>query len=279
MKYTIKFLILTLLFFTLFKPTKLVAQNPILWYKDWSVSGELGLSYFFGDVNDNHNRISNNTPLSSFYWDNKEFMSSITLAKQMDRFWGVRLHLLYGNLAGTNDNIRVSFNGKVFESDIDVTFNFIDMIFKRPEKTKFKYYAFVGLGISKYRAVSSVMNTGKFINQVGYQDSGRFVSKLNTDALMSFGLGIKYNLNKQCFFTFETSLRYINTDILDAYSSSSSKVEGFGFMSIGFGYKFDFRIWKGSNGDSWQKSKGKKNDPRNSGMNNNKKTRLRNKWK
>ena len=201
MKYILKLLIIFTLI-TLIKPSKLNAQEGMLWGKDWSVSGEVGLDYFFGDGSDSHNRIYNNSPLSSFYWENKGFMASITLAKQLDRYWGLRMHFLYGSLSGSNDNIKITFTGKVFASDMDVTFNFIDLIFKRPEKAKYKYYAFAGFGITGFRSISRVMGTGNYINEVGYQDTGRSVSNLNTQGLLTMGLGVKYNLNKKMFLHF-----------------------------------------------------------------------------
>ena len=278
MKYCNKLLIV--IFCTILIPTtKLYSQESFLWSKDWAISGELGLDYYFGDASDNHNRIYNNSPLSSFYWDNKEFMSSITLSKQVNRLWSVRGHLSYGNLSGSNDNIKVAFTGKVYTSEMDLTFNFIDAIFSLPEKSRFKYYAFMGLGLTKLRAESYSMVTGKPLFYEGYNSSKSGLFKYTTEGMVAMGLGVKYNMDRKFFFTFETSLKYVNTDKLDAYKSTYTKLEGMGFMSIGLGYKFDLNFSSGSNSDNWDKAKGKKMDPRNSGMNNKKKTRLRNRWK
>ncbi len=180
MKYNTKILIILILL-NLLSHTNVICQGNQNWGSDWSVSGQIGLDYFYGDANDNHNRIYKNSPFSSFYWDNKNFMTSITLAKQLNRYLEIRGHLLYGTLTGSNEDIKVSFKGTVYSGDMDITFNFADVIFKRPEKAKFKYYAFMGIGLAKYRAISRNMITNKYISEVSYADSTRLIKIQRTN--------------------------------------------------------------------------------------------------
>jgi hypothetical protein len=78
-------------------------------------------------------------------------------------------------------------------------------------------------------------------------------------------------------FNYETSLNYLNTDKLDALISDVTKLEGYGYMSFGCVYKFNFNIRTKNN--LWKSSSGTNNRPHNSGVNNKKKRKLHNKWK
>ena len=60
MKYCNKLLIV--IFCTiLIPPTKLYSQESFLWSKDWAISGELGLDYYFGTGSTKFVSIDNNS--------------------------------------------------------------------------------------------------------------------------------------------------------------------------------------------------------------------------
>ena len=247
----------------------------------WGVGANFGLNYFYGDVNDDEGRIWNNTPLSSFYYTDKNIMGSLCLSKTISQIWGVRGHFTFGHLSGNNEKTNMYFKGTVYTFDMDVTFQYLDYFLKRPESCKFKYYAFAGLGLTQFNSVRKEISTDVFQNATGgYNIKSDAFTHFTTEATVKLGLGIAYQLDKKWLFNFETSLNYLNTDYLDAYISTASKLEGYGYMSLGFVYKFDldFVTGGGNQNDLLKKSSGDlpKHNP---GVENKRKKKLRNKWK
>ncbi|NVN96353.1 MAG: hypothetical protein HXX18_13850 [Bacteroidetes bacterium] len=278
-KYT-KILFLLLLLFI--SKSFIYAQNNLRFSEGWGIGANIGLNYFFGDISDDKGRIWNNTPLSSFYYTDKNLMASFSLSKSINRFWGIRGHISYGKLSGSDEKTLMYFKGNVYSMDLDVSFQYLDYFLKRPESSKFKYYAFAGLGLCSFNAIARDVTSNTFLYARGYDRNGN-TTNLNTESKLKLGLGIAYQLDKKWIFNFETSLHYLNTDYLDAYKSTSSKLEGYGFMSLGVIYKFnwDFNFSSKTNtvNSLWEKSRGNNDRSYNSGLKNKKKRKLYNKWK
>lgn len=276
---TIKILTFLLLF--LFSNSIVNAQHTYSFSESWGIGANFGLNYFYGDVNDNTGRIWNNTPLSGFYYTDKNIMGGLTFSKSFNNIWGIRSNFTIGNLSGSNEKTLMNFKATVYTFDMDASFQFIDYFLKRPETTKFKYYVFAGIGSCVYHSIRRDTKTNHFLGGIGYDLKGNSTG-YTTSMYEKIGLGIAYQLNKKWLFNFETSLKFINTDYLDSYYSSSSKLEGIGYMSFGFIYKFDLNLNFNSMHKSnklWDKSKGSNNRTSNSGLNNKKKRKLHNKWK
>ena len=275
-----KILLLLLLFF--FAKSFVNAQNNYRFSEAWGVGANIGLNYFYGDVSDDKGRIWNNTPLSGFYYTDKNLMGSLSLTKSINKIWTLRGHLAYGKLSGSNEKTNMYFKGNIYTMNLDVTFQYLDYFLRRPESSKFKYYAFAGVGLLSYNSIRRETGTNVFQYARGYDNKGQ-TTNLSTETVAKLGLGIAYQLDKKWLFNFETSLHYVATDYLDAYKSSSSKLEGYGFMSIGFVYKFDLNIDFGSRSNTvnslWDKSRGNNNRLHNSGLDNKRKRKLHNKWK
>lgn len=276
MKVKYQYLFILLLFFITTKSfSQFHPEYPLS--KGWEVGANIGLSYFYGDVNDNKGRFWNNTPFSSFYYDQKRMMGDIVLAKKIFPHITTRGHLKYGKLSGSNETTNMYFEGELFSMEGELTIDFIDLFIHRKDNPMFKYYAIAGLGLCSYNAVRKEIGTNNFLAEIGYTKNGTTKTNLTTEGMGKFGLGVGYNINKYWLVNFETSLNYLNTDKLDALKSTSSNLEGFGYMSFGIVYKFNFFI-KTKN-SLFKSSSGTNNKPHNSGVNNKKKNRLKNKWK
>ncbi len=245
--------------------------------KGWEVGLNVGTSYFYGDVNDNKGRFWNNTPFSSFYYDQKRLMGDFVLSKNITPLIAARGHIKYGKLSGSNENLNMYFEGELFSMEGELTLNFIDLFIHRQDNPKFRYYAIAGLGLTSYNAVRKEIGTNNFLSEVGYKNMGTTKTKLTTESMGKFGLGIGYNIDKYWLVNFETTLNYVNTDKLDAFKSTNTELEGFGYMSFGVAYKFNFFV-KTKNKE-YKSSSGTNNKPHNSGVNNKKKKGLKNKRK
>jgi len=272
--------ILIVILFVLITKSYIYAQTPYSFSDAWGVGANIGLNYFYGDVNDDKGRIWNNTPLSGFYYTDKNIMGSLHFTKDINKLWGFRGNFTFGNLSGSNEKTNMYFKGTLYAFDIDVSFQYLDYFLKRPPSNKFKYYAFAGLGFCSYNAIRRDATTQLFQGGLGYDIKGK-TTHFAMSSMEKIGLGIAYHLDKVWVFNFETSLNYLNTDDLDAYASSSSRLEGFGFLSFGVIYKFDFNFnFETHNGNKlWEKSRGSNNRTFNSGLYNKKKKKLHNKWK
>jgi hypothetical protein len=267
-------ILFSILFFSKFAGT---AQYIYPMRDGWGIGLNIGLTYFYGDVNDNKGRIWNNTPLSGFYYDDKKFMLSGSLSKKISKIWAVRGHLAYGKLKGSDDYLNSYFESTMFSGDLDVTFQFLDYFMARPESSKFKYYLFGGLGLCSYATIRYNMVSNVIENAQGYNTvNGKFLN-YTMETIGKIGLGIAYQLNKDFQLNFETSLHYINTDNLDAYQSKSVALEGYGFMSLGVVYKFNLHLFERN--EMSMKSMGENNRSHNSGLKNKRKKKLHNKWK
>ncbi|MEI6694645.1 MAG: hypothetical protein WCO13_01145 [Bacteroidota bacterium] len=271
-------LIILIFLFVFFSKPLLKAQNTFSFSDGWGIGANIGLNYFYGDVSDDKGRIWNNTPLSGFYYTDKNVMISTHLSKDLSRFFGLRGHLAYGKISGSNEKTNMYFNGSIYSMEMDLTFQYIDFFFNRPESKKMKYYAFGGLGLFSYNSIRRDALTNDFQYARGFDDKGVAI-KLSTEKVAKLGLGIAYQLNKKWLFNFESSLHYVSTDYLDSYKSTDSKLEGYGFMSFGFVYKFNFDFNKHNSNGLWEKSKGDNDRTHNSGLTNKKKKKLHNKWK
>ncbi len=266
--------VLLVLLFVLLTKSFLCAQYIYPFYEGWGIGANIGLNYFYGDVNDDKGRIWSNPPLSGFYYTDKNVMGSLSLGKDISEIWGVRSHFTFGSLSGSNEKTRMYFKGDLYSFGLDVTFQYIDYFLKRPKSRKFKYYAFCGLGLTSFNSTRTETLIDMPLNAEDYnntEETGNYITTIK------LGLAIVYQLDKKWLFNFETSLNYLNTDYLDAYSSSSAKLEGYGYMSLGLVYKFDLDIRAGRN-DLWKKSSGHNNRSHNSGLSNKRKRKLRNKW-
>ncbi|MCX6231464.1 MAG: outer membrane beta-barrel protein [Bacteroidetes bacterium] len=274
--YLRKYKLILLFLILLFSKTFVSAQYVYPLRDGWGMGANFGLTYFYGDINDNKGRIWNNTPLSGFYYDDKKGMLSLSLTKKITKIWGLRGNLTYGKLKGTNEYINSYFTATLFAGDMDITFQFLDYFMARSESCKFKYYLFGGLGLTSFASIRNDLLTNAFQNAQGYSSKGEFLN-YTTESFGRIGLGIAYQFDKKWQVNFETSLNYINTDDLDAFRSKSVPLEGYGFMSFGLVYKFDLHLFKRN--EMSMRSSGDNNRTHNSGLVNKKKKSLHNKWK
>ncbi len=268
--------ILYLLIFFIFAETNIsfsqfTAEYPL--NKGWEIGANIGLTYFYGDINDDKGRIWNNTPFSSFYYEQKKISGEFSLSKIITPLFKARGHFSIGQLSGSNDLLNMYFDANTISVDGDISFQLLDFIFNRSENSKFRLYTFAGLGLVNFNVLLKEISTNNVLAEIGYSNNGSSKTQMTTEGFGKIGLGLSYKLNKYWLCNFETSLRYINTDKLDAFIDNSSEMEGYGFMSAGFVYKFDFTIKNKSS--KWKNSSGTNNKPHNSGVNNRKKKKLR----
>lgn len=268
------FLLIVLIFFYKNSYSQLFYLYSI--EKGWGIGGASGLNYFFGDVNDNKGRIWNNTPFNKYYYTDKKIMGNFFVSKKINRYLELKTSITFGKLSGTNEGLNLTFESNVTSYMVEGYFYFIDYLFEKSESNKIKYYVIGGAGLSYFNSICRENTTKKVISVVGY-DSQLNKTEKTTETTINIGLGVNYNIDKKWSLFFNTSLYYLNTDKLDAIKSTKSSLEGYGLMSFGVSYNFDFKIR--SSNSTWEKSSGNNDRPYNPGVKNKRKKKLHNKWK
>jgi hypothetical protein len=204
------------------------AINPVTIKDNWSVTGQIGLSAFRGDIDVNRN-IS--FPGVIGFAVNKQVLSTGLLNG------GIKGQFNFGKLRGEKNNH--SFENKYKEGCI----NFQVILNKLPKNTfrfeKFRPYAFAGIGFINYRVLLR-NGDGSVVNGYGYDvtelqvDEKPKKSGSVTDLMMPVGIGVNYKMNHKLNLEIEASSRFIASDKLDGKISKSD--DKYWFVSIGISY-------------------------------------------
>jgi len=209
------------------------AINPISWKDNWSVTGQIGMSLFRGDLD-----VSKKATFPGVY--------GIAINKQVQSNGiingGVKAQFNLGGLQGEKNGY--TFDNNYFEGLVN-----FQVILNRWFNSNFKFekfrpYAFAGVGFISYRVLYKNPE-GYVVNGYGYKiiegdpeanGSDPEKDSPETDIMFPVGGGINYKLNKKLNIELEVSSRFIQSDKLDG--RVSWKNDKYIFFSIGLTYKF-----------------------------------------
>lgn len=200
---------------------------------NWSLSGNVGLSMFRGDID-----VSNFIAFPG--------IAGITAGKQVfsdGNFRGVTtMQMNVGKLKGEKN--KESFVNKFFETSLAFQGSVDKLPLTEFRFKKIKPYASAGIGIINYRVLLK-NESGEVIQGYGYHiiegqpeknPSNPQKDKPITEIIFPLALGLKYELNRDIDVTFEASSRYINSDKLDA--KIRLRDDKYWLFSFGLTYKF-----------------------------------------
>jgi streptogramin lyase len=210
------------------------AINPAGIKDNWSVTGQIGLSAFRGDIDVNR---TISFPGVIGFAINKQVLSTGLING------GVKGQFNFGKLQGEKNNH--SFENKYKEGCL----NFQVILNKLPKRTfrfeKFRPYAFAGIGFINYRVLLR-NGDGTVVNGYGFDvtegnletngDSPE-KSKAITDVMIPLGLGVNYKLNDKINIELEASSRFIASDKLDGKLSNNN--DKYWFISLGVSYSIN----------------------------------------
>lgn len=213
----------------------------------WQLGLNIGATYFGGDLTDNKNKIWNNTPFNSYYYEDRKLMYGLTLAKEISPSVETSLQFLYGKVQGTKATVNMYFLANVLEINLQLKVNILNAILGENQKRHIDIYTVTGIGFAYFSSHSNYLQPDT--NFYGEHYVANSYSGLGL--LFPLGLGLKYDLGKRFRINLESSYRILLNDNLDALSYNIKKVEGYGFISLGFTYRFNFpRIYFKSRGRS-----------------------------
>lgn len=202
--------------------------NPVTIKDNWSVTAQIGLSAFKGDIDVDRNV---SFPGVIGFAVNKQVLSTGVING------GLKAQFNFGKLRGEK-------NGQSFENKYkEGCLNFQVILNKLPGRTfkldKLRPYAFAGIGFINYRVLLT-NDDGTVIDAYGYDltemqtDENPSKSGSVTNLMIPVGLGVNYKINPKFNIELEASSRFIASDKLDGKVSNSD--DKYWFFSLGVSY-------------------------------------------
>lgn len=197
-------------------------------WKAWSINVNGGVSLMYGDIQ--------NYRFYKVFENNNEwrFGGGLMLQKQFNHYFTLRGQLFYGKLSGTKRKQKIWFEGDLLETSLSGKVEFINL-FWGPRVRKFGAYGMLGIGLAQWRTSLKDFNTNDQIGGNGNVGSG--INGRTLEAVIPFGIGVEYNINKWWVVSIEGSLRPVNSDVLDG-KAGGFEFDFYSYNFVGVTYKF-----------------------------------------
>ncbi len=215
--------------------------------KCWFGGLSLGVNSFWGDVNDYTNKLFPTTPFQSSFYQNRHIVLGGSFGKMIYPFWSLQLEFKLSNLSGRDYRTGKEFYSYLNNEIVIVTH--IDFLRIANLKTNWMAYARLGMGIYGFKTTLWDFQTGDMLNiyPILLSPNGTIPPPSKPKPTyyqyafaMPFGFGTGYKILPELTLFFETSMTWINHDMVDAYPSDKAKFEGVWTSSIGVTYQFNF---------------------------------------
>lgn len=219
-------------------------------YEAWEGGLSIGVNSFYGDVNDNTNKIFPATPFQRSFYQDRHFVVGGYFGKRMTPFWTLALDFKFGRVSGTNkyENLtfRTSWNTEVVIS------NSLDVLSMANLTTNWSLYPKFGFGIYAFRSTLRSTLTDLVVDcfpTAEFATDGTAVKAAGYRCAFALpvGLGVGFRPLPELRVFFETGITWVANDFLDAYASPSPAFEGVWNTMIGVSYQFDFIPRRGAN--------------------------------
>lgn len=199
-------------------------------FDNWQVNVNVGTNLFFGDIQQ-YRRAP--------YKEDWRVAYGLILRKQLSPVIGLGFQLLNGQLHGTRFNYAGGdkmFDAKVFEYNFNGTLNFSNLFAGYNPSRTFSIYGVAGIGFSNWASDLKDYHTGKIIKSSGY--TGKGPGKRTTEIVVPFGLGMNLDFNDNFGLNIESTLRPVNSDLLDTWQSGF-KYDIYNYTSLGLYYNLN----------------------------------------
>lgn len=217
-------------------------------YEAWEGGVNFGVNSFYGDVNDNTNKIFPATPFQKSFYKDRHFVIGGYFGKRMTPFWTLALDFKFGRVSGKDKyegmSFRTSWNTEVVIS------NALDILSMCNLNTKWAVYPKIGFGIYAFRSQLWDSRTGDIL--YNYPDSeikNGVISPAGyrCSFAMPVALGASVRPIPELKISVEAGVTWVNNDYLDAYASGKRGFEGVWNTVVGVSYQFDFIPRRGAN--------------------------------
>lgn len=213
-------------------------------YEDWFFGAHIGATSLWGDITDNENHFLPGGPFQKGYYQDRKVMGGASFGKNISPVYSIRAQVLFGSVTSHTIVEKQVSNSIIQDYSVIVNVDFIDL-FKWSTKSNWDFYGFIGLGFSRFRsqlysATDFIVHPDSIIRYAPYDSSKYARNKYTATLSIPFGLGVNYKIGNNWVINAESSIRYLNTDWLDASGVNPKRsFEGFGFLSLGITYRFN----------------------------------------
>lgn len=191
-----------------------------------------GTSLFFGDIK----QYKFWPELSGI--NELRFAGGLNFNFQVTPAFAIRLHGIYGNLAGMRKEWDVYFKSDYVETGINTVFNFSNIFGKVRNDRLLNVYGTIGIGLIQYNTIVKSYYENTKIGSVGY-GSGSGIGGRTLQGIMLYGLGLDFRLNERLNLQLETTNRVMDSDMLDG-RATGYPLDFYNYTSVGITYKFGF---------------------------------------
>lgn len=207
--------------------------------QDWEVGIHGGPTLFWGDLS----VAEDNGEYFNKFQDDNSWSFGTNIEYRIFPFAYLGGDFSYGQLEGIRDKyapgnkLNQTFEGEYFDYSLRFRLNIIDLI-DNDKKRNFNFYLLGGVGNVHYRSVSHQLESGDYINSVGYSNSGQEKEALKSELRIPYGAGVKWYLGERFNVTLNTTVNWVNSDNLDATTGGTEINDYYSYTSLGLHYKF-----------------------------------------
>lgn len=236
--FTIRFIPL-LLFFLL--ASSMVDAQKIS--PRWQASLRGGPTLFWGDVSVNEDE---GDYLAKFKDDN-QWSFGASLGYRIVPFATLGADVSYGQLEGIRDKypagslLNQTFETQYIDYALTLRLNINDLIGGYNNNRLFSVYLLGGYGQVHYRAKTTQLTSGAYLNSVGYSNNGQTKESMVSAARIPIGGGLQFSLNDHFNANIETYVNRTNVDNMDAQAGNTDVNDMYTFTTVGITYKFGLK--------------------------------------
>ncbi len=209
------------------------SEDKTGFFSNWMINLNLGSNLFYGDIQQYR---------FAPYKEDWRMAGGLILRKQISPVFGIGGQLLIGKLHGTKKKFKdgapanLKFNADIIEYNLHTTLNFSNLIWGYNNYRRLSIYGLIGIGFANWNSELLDYNTNKILGQSGVP-GGSFQDR-TTELVLPMGLGLNFNLSKNWGINLESTLRGVNSDMLDA-KKGGFKYDIYNYTSLGISYSFN----------------------------------------
>jgi tetratricopeptide (TPR) repeat protein len=231
-------------------------------YNYWSIQAFGGLMQFNGDLSQNLLWNFKSSKDGAYGYTGSGYNYGLAFTKQFTRVIGARLRFahgqlqsevsgkyIYDTLVGGNTLTNEWFRAFPWETDLQVTINWLNWILGYKPERVFSSYLIAGIGVDQTIGHKVNTNTGASTAWIGQSDQANNVG--NTGGIAghdlqwkySAGLGFDFNIHKHWSIPIEILWRLRGDDKLDMTKGGSAQIfnDMYSGATIGLTYKFGYK--------------------------------------
>ena len=231
--YYIFFILIFFLNISASAQSQVYSEDKVGFFSNWMINLNLGSNLFYGDIQQYR---------FAPYKEDWRMAGGLILRKQISPVFGIGGQLLNGKLHGTKKIFRdgapanLKFKADIFEYNLHTTVNFSNLLWGYNTYRKLSFYGLIGIGFANWRSELLDYNTDKILGRSGIPGGG--FQNRTTELVLPIGLGLNYNLSNNWGINLESTLRGVNSDMLDA-KKGGFKYDIYNYTSLGITYNLN----------------------------------------